>query len=170
MCNLGMERKLISELERALPDGIIKIRIVYLLNWYHKKAVYYKLITYVATALSILLPAALTLLNTEVGESLIGKEWTGQLRVILPVLNSAGAGFYAFFQSRLNWIRYRRTIESLKRETILYINSCSTDTDAKEFLLKIEDICAAEVLEWENIRKDIPDQDRKQVTSDQGTE
>lgn len=152
---LMMERRLMSDLESALPDGIVKTRVAYLLRWYHKKAARYKLITYIATALSVTLPAFLSLLNTDVGKELLGPAWANRLLVVLPLLSSVGAGFYAFIQSRTNWIRYRLAAERIKRETVLYINTYSkgySPMAEQEFLQRIEDICANEVLEWENLR------------------
>ena len=62
---LMMEHRLMSDLESALPDGIVKTRVIYLLRWYHKKAAHYKFVTYIATGLSVTLPAFLSLLNTQ---------------------------------------------------------------------------------------------------------
>ena len=152
---LMMEHRLMSDLESALPDGIVKTRVSYLLRWYHKKAAHYKFVTYIATGLSVTLPAFLSLLNTNVGKELLGSACAGRLLVILPLLSSVGAGFYAFIQSRTNWIRYRLAAERIKRETVLYINTYSkgySQSAEQEFLQRIEDICANEVLEWENLR------------------
>ena len=49
----------------------------------------------------------------------------------------------------------RLAAERIKRETVLYINTYSkgySQSAEQEFLQRIEDICANEVLEWENLR------------------
>lgn len=63
MTNTSLENRLFYDLEHSMRDGIIKDRVFYLLKWYQKKEEWYKVLTYIATALSILFPAVLALLN-----------------------------------------------------------------------------------------------------------
>lgn len=157
MTTISLESKFFRDLESSMHDGIVKDRVFYLLKWYRKKAVWDKTLTYIATAFSILLPAILTLLNISAVSKWLGDDCTKCLQAALPVIGSASAGFYAFLRSRENWIRYRTTVEQLKRETVRYaaLYGVGNARDAgaeEEFLAKIEEICALEFSEWQNIR------------------
>lgn len=159
MFRIGLEDKLFREISSGLPDGIVRSRVLYLLKWYRKKAQRYKLLTYIGTSASILLPAALTLLNSQVLNQCLPVGCVRKLQVILPILSSAGAAFYAFLQCKDNWIRYRTAVEQIKQETIYYIarhgNEYPIDSSAMDaFLRTIEDICASEFTEWRRNRID----------------
>lgn len=165
MTNTSLENRLFYDLEHSMRDGIVKDRVFYLLKWYQKKAEWYKVLTYIATALSILFPAVLTLLNIPALSNCFPEGFAECLRGTLPVVNSIGAGFYAFLQSRSNWIRYRTAAEQIKRETVQYLalHGAGTvrDIGAEEkFLNKIEEICALEFSEWQHIRAEVGKKER----------
>ncbi len=159
MLKIGLENKLFSEIESGLPDGIVKERVLYLLKWYRKKAERYKFFTYIGTSASILLPAILALLNSEALCHYLPDDCVKSFQVILPILGSVGAAFYAFLQSKDNWIRYRTTVEQIKQKTVYYITQFETTNTVdpsveKAFLKQIEDICASEIAEWRRNRTD----------------
>lgn len=159
MFKIGLENRLFSEIESGLPDGIVKERVLYLLKWYRKKAERYKFFTYVGTSASILLPAVLALLNSEALCQCLPDNCVKKLQVILPVLGSVGAAFYAFLQSKDNWIRYRTTVEQIKQKTVCHMAQLkdrnTVDPSAEQaFLKQIEDICASEIAEWRRNRTD----------------
>ena len=159
MFKVGLENRLFSEIEYGLPDGIVKERVLYLLKWYRKKAERYKFFTYIGTSASIVLPAVLALLNSEALCQCLPDGCAKSLQVILPILGSAGAAFYAFLQCKDNWIRYRTTVEQIKQKTVYYIvqlkgkNPVDPSTE-QAFLKQIEDICASEIAEWRRNRID----------------
>lgn len=157
MSKIGLEDKLFSDIEVGLPDGIVKNRVLYLLKWYRKKAQLYKFLTYAGTASSIVLPAVLALLNSLPLGLCLPYNCVRKLQVILPVLSSAGAAFYAFLQCKDNWIRYRTAVEQIKLETVSYIarrgnDPSATASDEQVFLEQIEKISTAEFAEWRRNR------------------
>ena len=159
MFKIGLEDKLFYDIESSLPDGIIKSRVLYLLKWYRKKAQRYKFLTYAGTSASILLPAVLALLNSQVLTQCLPVNCVKRLQIILPILSSACAAFYAFLQCKDNWIRYRTAVEQIKLETVCYIAQFRSerplDASAEEAFLKtIEGICASEFAEWRRNRKE----------------
>lgn len=151
-----LEERLFDTISTKFQEGIVKDRTVYLLNWYSKKAEFYKRITYFATLFSVLIPALITLLNSGILGAVLPKCTSEQFwTIVLSALSSLGAGLYAFIQSKDHWIRYRMTAEVLKRETILFLGMYEKDPskcDELAFLSKIERIAAAETNEWHAIR------------------
>lgn len=161
MLKIGLENDLFNIIETGLPDGVVKARVLYLLKWYRKRAQQYKFFTYVGTSASILLPAVLVLLNSQALNRWLSDACVNNLQIILPVLSSAGAAFYAFFQCKDNWIRYRTAIEQIKRETVCYIAQHENDSSVNisvevAFLKTIEGICASELAEWRRNRMEVP--------------
>lgn len=157
MFKIGLEDKLFSDIESSLPDGIVKNRVIYLLKWYRKKAQLYKFLTYAGTSASIMLPAALALLNSLPLGPCLTYNCVKKLQIILPILSSAGAAFYAFLQCKDNWIRYRTAVEQIKMEAVGYIVRCgddppAADSDGQAFLERIEEISTAEFAEWRRNR------------------
>lgn len=147
-----LERQLFEAIKADLEDSIVKSRVLYLLQWYNKKASSYKRQTYFATSVSILIPAMVTLLNSGLLET---EEMARIPTLILSFFSTVGAGLYAFLRSKDQWIRYRITAESLKRETIYFLSEKKTNPGQyteDAFIKKIEDIAMAEANEWHGLR------------------
>lgn len=162
-----LEKKFLDSISKKFQEGIVRDRTIYLLTWYSKKAEFYKRITYIATFFSVLIPALITLLNGGIFKTLLPQNISEQfLTIILSALSSLGAGLYAFIRSKDHWIRYRMTVEVLKKETIMFLVIYEKDRricNEQAFLEKIEKIAATEINEWYALRSNY-DTDSKGTT------
>lgn len=136
----------------GFEDDLVKHRVLYLLQWYSKRAEFYKKQSYVATLLSLVIPASITLLNSG---TLLPGDMAQIPTVLLSFCSTVGAGLYAFLRSKDHWLRYRMIAETLKREAILYLikqKETHSESSKIEFLERIEAICASEIAEWHSLR------------------
>lgn len=130
-------------------NPVSKKRIDYLLRWYNRKAIQYKILTYLGTVTSILLPATITLLNSGIwGDASV-------FVTCISIFASVSAGMHAFFCSKDNWLRYRSTIEELKREIILFSTKTEDLREPEyEFMQRVESIVNSEFSQWYRIRSE----------------
>lgn len=147
-----MERNLFDAIGSGFEDDLVKHRVLYLLQWYTKRAEFYKKQTYVATLLSLVIPASITLLNSG---ALLSSEMAQIPTLVLSFCSTIGTGLYAFLRSKDHWLRYRLVAEALKRESILYLakqKEAPSEAGKIEFLERIEAICTSEIAEWHSLR------------------
>ena len=71
------------------------------------------------------------------------------------VFASVSAGMHAFFSSKDNWLRYRSTIEELKREIVLFSTKPEDLREPEyEFMQRVENIVNSEFSQWYRLRNE----------------
>ncbi len=175
-------RELRDFFSRLYKDGKCVIRDEYTAKrffqsvlWYSKKAKRNKLLFYSFSVVTIVLPAATTVLTA------ISSDELAAIRIISSCLSSVTAIFtalLALFKFQHNWIQFRTTSEALQTELSRMISETQdysetelekrfgktlTDSDEdkaelvklreKVFLIQIESIMAKEKTQWESLHK-----------------
>ena len=149
------EKNYIKKIGDMFENDMIKVRVIYLLNWYSKKASKYRIKYFICAFLSVVIPACITLISNILKNTYY----------VIPVLSTIGtitAGILAISRWQEGWLRYRKTVESIKSEISVYLvmrnyhNSLENNEKVYEvdllFLEKIEEIVKYENNEWVSLR------------------
>lgn len=140
-----------------LPDNTIKNRIRSVGEWYIDKALFYKRLFNMLSAVSILAPALAT--------ALIGMNDGGngmKLPIIIcTLITSVATSFLTFSKCRDKWTLYRTTIEFIKRELSLYWGGNCGDEKLQELVMRLEDVIASEQKEWIELFREMDEADSK---------
>lgn len=155
----GLKKELnsIKYYTNNIKNGTIKFRISHILNWYIRKAVFYKNLFYLLSVLSIIINSVIPIIT------LI--EWNNK-NILIACLSSIATIFTSFitlFSMKDTWFRYRRHLELIKYECIRY--TCimeKSDVTEEELALKIESIIWEERKLWENNKFDMQEKSSKE--------
>lgn len=105
------------------PKTICRNRTIYCLNWYSRKAIFYKNFFYILSVINIAAPLISSLLTTYFEMNIIG--------ATLSALTSFSASLLALFNVRDKWTNYRSATEYIKNQYILYLaNAAPYNVDA----------------------------------------
>ncbi len=94
------------------PEQICYHRTMNCLEWYIRKAIFYKRIFYLLSMVNLLLPLLSTAIMAWKKDSDIG--------IILSACTSLSASLLALFNARDKWTSYRTAAENIKRQYALY--------------------------------------------------
>lgn len=160
-----MKKQTLSTVEKTFLDAVcakinnpvVNERLVYLLEWYTRKAQFNKHWYNGTRFFTYLVPCLITLISVPVSIIQENSKWAIAVVAVLSaglVVLHHTVDHYRFYE---NWIRYRGTAEKLKREAELFLNHCESynKTEAeniKRFAAKIERIAKAEIDAWENLQ------------------
>ena len=147
------EKEYIESIKKKIANEIIRDRIVYLLEWYSKKATWDKRLYLFCASISVIAPATITLINS------CFKQYANCLIPIISTFASIVAGILALTRWQEGWIRYRSTTEKIKSnvnlflQDVQYASSGTIKYIEKDFLKEVEDICNDENIEWSKEKK-----------------
>ncbi|SFC97304.1 DUF4231 domain-containing protein [Clostridium uliginosum] len=141
-----------------INDRIIRARIEHLLDWYIRKSTFYKNLFYGISVLLILINASIPILN----EFLLQNSSSSTARLdnsqyitigvsILSSIATILTSFMTLFTMKDTWFRYRKHVELIKKECMLY--NCKSGVYGGENINcilaeRIEEIIGNERQEW----------------------
>lgn len=132
-----------------IEDDIIKRRIDHLLDWYIRKATFYKNLFYVMSMLLIIINAFIPVISQS---PLANKDIVISAGSSIATIISSGL---TLFTMKDTWFRYRNHVELIKEECMKY-NSAYGDyfNNQNQYLLSknIESIIKSERELWKNNR------------------
>ena len=143
-----------------ISKDVVNERLDYLFNWYSRKASRNKFWYNLTRFITYLIPCLITLISVYTGAFACKGE------MIIPIIASLSAllviiqhivDHYRFYES---WIRYRTTVEKLKRDAELFLNGCEpyNDNDEQMNIMKfaemIECYTDAEFSNWVILREE----------------
>ena len=154
-----VETNFLKAVTKRIEDPVVNERLVYLFEWYTRKAQRNKFWYNLTRFVTYLIPCLITLIS--VFASIIAGDGKWAIATVAS-LSAALVGIHhlvdhvRFYE---NWIRYRDTAEKLKREAEYFLNRCSpynkTKTENwKRFSARIERITKAEISSWENLQEE----------------
>ena len=147
MNNLKKELKSLDMYVEKIEDRVIKSRILHLLDWYIRKANFYRNIFYVMSVSLIVINAIIPVI---IQMSLVEKD------IIVSIISSLAtviSGVLTLFTMKDTWGRYREYAELIKEECMKY-NCCFGEykDNQNQYLLgsNIELIIANERALWKS--------------------
>lgn len=152
-----VEREFLDAVCVKIADPVVNERLVYLLEWYTRKAQFNKHWYNASRFLTYLFPCLITLISVPVSIIQSNSRWAiavvAVISATLVVIHHI-VDHYRFYE---NWMRYRGTAEKLKREAELFLNRCESynktpEENLRRFAGKIERIAKAEIDAWENLQ------------------
>lgn len=154
-----VETNFLEAVTNRVEDPVVKERLVYLFEWYTRKAQHNKFWYNLTRFVTYLIPCLITLIS--VFASIIAGDGKWAIATV-ATLSAALVGIHHLvdhFRFYENWIRYRDTAEKLKREAELFLNRCdpynkSKTENWKRFSTRIERITKAEISSWENLQEE----------------
>lgn len=162
------ERKYIEALDSAIVNKNIKLRVIYLLNWYSRRATNCKRCYYTCVFISIIAPAFIALINgcfTELSEGTLIIFGLNKIEIIsiISTIATISAGILAVTRWQDGWFRYRYANELIKSEVSLYLVKKEKENDDnidQVFMNRIEQIVANENNEWLHFKDKIDEQEK----------
>ncbi|EHJ00364.1 hypothetical protein CDLVIII_3815 [Clostridium sp. DL-VIII] len=140
----------------GIENEALKGRVEHILDWYIRKAASYKRLFYGISAVLILINASIPIIN-EIGIENIG--FTGK-DITVSIISSIATiltSFMTLFTMKDTWFRYRKHVESIKTECMLFNCKCEPYNDKNRecnFAQKIESIICNERQQWINNKFD----------------
>jgi hypothetical protein len=135
-----------SEFEKYLNE-----RYYVQIDWYDKRAIYNQKTSQIFQWIIIILAAATPVLIT------IGGSWEHWVAVVISFLVAVGTASLKTFKYQENWINYRTTCETLRKEIHFYNSGVGEykDTDDREalFVERVEALISRENTMWLTTRR-----------------
>lgn len=134
-----------------IDNQIIKNRVVHLLEWYAKKATCYKRYYYVLSIALIIINASIPVIHQF--------EWE-QSKIIVSSISATAsiiASILTLVSVKDTWFRYRKHVELLKTECMLFNCRCgdyNEDDREKIFISNIENISSGERAYWKRFKNE----------------
>lgn len=134
-----------------IENNVIRKRIEHILEWYMRKSTFYKNLFYWLSLLIILINAAIPIINQ------IKFVYYNNIVSIISAFASVFTGCITLFTMKDTWFRYRKSVELIKKECMLF---SSKDEDYKDenretLLIKnVENIVSSERQAWEKVKFD----------------
>ncbi|MDU2162595.1 DUF4231 domain-containing protein [Intestinibacter bartlettii] len=146
--SLNKELKSIWIYTESIDNKLAKNRINHLLDWYIRKANFYKNIFYMLSFSLIVINALIpVLINTQIkNKDLI----ISGISCIATIITSS----LTLFTMKDTWFRYRDNVESMKSECIKFANKIGVYKDGNESIIveKIEEIVKNERGLWKETK------------------
>lgn len=147
--SLKKELSSIGMYSESIKNFTIKRRILHLLEWYIRKATFYKKLFYILSLIIILINAAIPVINQM--DFKYGSNSVSIISAIASVLTSVTT----LFTMKDTWFRYRKSVELIKKECMLFAVEYGEyglkDTDKEQLLLRnVEMIISNERDSWEH--------------------
>jgi hypothetical protein len=128
-----------------IENEALKERIEHILDWYIRKAVFCKNLFYEISVVLVLINASIPIINQ------IGFDNKDITVSIISSIATILTSFMTLFTMKDTWFRYRKYVELIKTECMLY--NCKCDNYSEEnrdcvLAIKVEDIICNERQEW----------------------
>lgn len=131
------------------PKEICSLRTKNCLEWYMRKAVFYKGMFYTLSIVSVGVPLLSTVIMSLYEQSKVG--------IVFAALTSFAASLLALFDMREKWIMYRTAAEYIKSQYCLYCGKVAPydgeDAHA-QYLLLLEKYMASVHVQWYDLQRD----------------
>lgn len=145
-----MERDGIEKLCSAIEDAILRNRIQGCMEWYLKKAVYYRRIFYILSIMTIAMPLLTTMTNSLEGISdAVAKNMVSGFSMMAALAASA----LCLFKCQEKWTLYRTTLERMKKILSLYCAGKFGDDGVNYLISELEECMDAEHSKWEGLQQ-----------------
>lgn len=131
----------------SVSSFTVKRRIRHILDWYIRKATFYKKLFYFLSVVVILINAAIPVINQ------IKFTYCDNVTSIISALASILTSFLTLFTMKDTWFRYRKAVELIKKECMLFTGRYSDykKSNREEILIRnIEEIISNERDLWEH--------------------
>ena len=139
------------------PEEICGMRTKNCLEWYMRKAVFYKRMFYILSIVNLAVPLASTVLMAQDQSTRVG--------IVLAGVTSLSASLLALYDMREKWIMYRTAAENIKSQYCLYCGKVfpydKEDAHAK-YLLRLEDYMAGVHVQWYALQKEKGDKGKQE--------
>jgi hypothetical protein len=129
------------------PDEYLKLRLQDQIDWYDRKSAINRAWFKWLSIVEIVSASAIPVLAPYAGESLAIKVATGILGALIAVI----ASIKSLMQLQKNWIDYRTTSESLKKEKFLFLTATEPYADERAFSVlvqRVEALISKENTDW----------------------
>lgn len=130
--------------------SICKSHTLYCLNWYSRKAIFYKHLFYILSLINIVAPLISSILYTNLNKNLLG--------TILASITSLSASLLSLYNVHDKWINYRDAAEFIKSQFILYVLKAEpyhSDNCHALYLIEIEKYMAQIHTNWYSTQKSL---------------
>ena len=130
------------------PEEICCLRTQNCLEWYVRKAIYYKYMFYILSIINLALPLLSALIIVFNEKSNMG--------AILAAIASLSASLLALYNARDKWTNYRTAAENIKKQYSLYCGKVAPYDDENahtRYLLMLEQYMSEVHLQWYNTQK-----------------
>ena len=129
------------------PEEYLKLRLEDQIDWYDRKSAINKAWFKWLSIVEIVSASAIPVLAPYAGESLAIKVATGILGALIAVI----ASIKSLMQLQKNWIDYRTTSESLKKEKFLFLTASEPYAHERAFSVlvqRVEALISKENTDW----------------------
>ena len=134
---------------RMTPEEYLKDRVEQQINWYDRKSVSSKKWFYFLQIIVLVMSAAVPVVS--IFSIVFENTWIRICIGILGAIVTISTGIISICQFRKNWIEYRTTAESLKREKFMFKTKTGfySESDAFPLLVeRIEALVSKEHTDW----------------------
>lgn len=135
----------------GIENHIIKKRIEHILEWYIRKSTFYKNLFYWLSLLVILINAAIPIMNQ------MKFIYYENIVSIISAFASVFTSCITLFTTKDTWFRYRKSVELIKKECMLFSSKDEyyQDENRETLLIKnVENIISSERQSWEKVKFD----------------
>ncbi|OPD38846.1 hypothetical protein AL714_00320 [Clostridium botulinum] len=138
---LKEELRSLNNFIKTIENEVIKNRVEHLLIWYVKKATYYKRMYYMLSIMITIINAIIPVINQ------LNWELKSLAVTIISSIASIIASIITLLSVKDTWFRYRKYVELLKTECMLFNCRCeqySCNERERTFIYNIERIISDE--------------------------
>ncbi|MCT4618218.1 MAG: DUF4231 domain-containing protein [Marinisporobacter sp.] len=146
---LKEEIESLDNFTEMIENQIIKSRVKHLLEWYVKKATSYKCCYYILSIAMIIINASIPVIHQFKWEQ--SKIFVSSISAIASII----ASILTLVSVKDTWFRYRKHVELIKTECMLFNCQCgdySKEDREKIFIENIENIISEERGYWEKFK------------------
>lgn len=140
-----------ESLYRNIQNDVVRERIKSTGEWYIRHAKFYKILFYVFSIISIVLPLIISSVNV------LGAGHENEIRVVTTITSaivSLITALLTFTKCGEKWTLYRSTIEMMKSELALYNCKNRTDEELEKLVFKLEKIMNQEHNKWRKMQQE----------------
>ena len=140
-----------ESLYRNIQNDVVRERIKSTGEWYIRHAKLYKILFYVFSIISIVLPLVISSINV------LGTVHENEIRVVTTITSaivSLITALLTFTKCGEKWTLYRSTIEMMKSELALYSCKKRTDEELEKLVFKLEKIMNQEHNKWRKMQQE----------------